>query len=120
MEEDESIASYNNKLKDIANESFALGEAMSNEKLVIKVLRMFPKKFSHMVTTIEEAQDLTTMSVDELIGNLTTFEMSLDNGESNKKNGIAMKSSPEDVNDEYLVEAMNLLAKNECPNYIKK
>ncbi|GAA0144846.1 hypothetical protein LIER_05183 [Lithospermum erythrorhizon] len=81
-DDDESIASYNNKTKDIANESFSLGENMSNEKLVRKILRTFPKKFSHKVTAIEEAQDLTTMRLDELMGNLTTFEMSLDDGES--------------------------------------
>ncbi|GAA0177019.1 hypothetical protein LIER_42121 [Lithospermum erythrorhizon] len=36
MEEDETISTYNSKIKDIANESFALGEVMSNEKMVRK------------------------------------------------------------------------------------
>ncbi|GAA0167549.1 hypothetical protein LIER_40401 [Lithospermum erythrorhizon] len=61
MEEDETIATYNSKIKDIANESFALGERRSNEKLVRKVLRTLPKRFAHKVTTIEEVQNLTTM-----------------------------------------------------------
>ncbi|GAA0151709.1 hypothetical protein LIER_10369 [Lithospermum erythrorhizon] len=64
MEEDETIATYNSKVKDIANESFALGEPMSNEKLVRKVLRTLPKRFANKVTTIKEAQDLTTMRID--------------------------------------------------------
>ncbi|GAA0175026.1 hypothetical protein LIER_28285 [Lithospermum erythrorhizon] len=37
MEEDETIATYNSKMKDIANEFFALGETMNNEKLVRKM-----------------------------------------------------------------------------------
>ncbi|GAA0164166.1 hypothetical protein LIER_39732 [Lithospermum erythrorhizon] len=77
---------------------------MSNEKLVRKVLRTLPKEFAYKVTAIEEAQDLTTMSVDELIGNLTMLEMSLDDGESNKKKGIALRTS----SDEDLVETMNI------------
>ncbi|GAA0143993.1 hypothetical protein LIER_35845 [Lithospermum erythrorhizon] len=36
MEEYETITTYNSKIKDLANESFTLGERMSNEKLVIK------------------------------------------------------------------------------------
>ncbi|GAA0150752.1 hypothetical protein LIER_09619 [Lithospermum erythrorhizon] len=112
VEEDESIAIYNNTLKEMTNESFLLGEPMSNEKLVRKVLRTLPKKFAHKVTTIQEVQDLTTMSLDELIGNLTTFEMSLNERETSKKKGIALKASYVDVNDEELGETINMLAKN--------
>ncbi|GAA0152259.1 hypothetical protein LIER_10780 [Lithospermum erythrorhizon] len=50
--------------EDIANESFALGEVISNEKLVRKVLRTLPKRFAYKVTIIEEAQDLMTMRID--------------------------------------------------------
>ncbi|GAA0151317.1 hypothetical protein LIER_10060 [Lithospermum erythrorhizon] len=71
-------------------------------KLVRKVLRTLPKKFAHKVTGTEEAQDLTTMRIDELMENLTTFEMTLDDGESRKKNGVALKAISEDVNDEDL------------------
>ncbi|GAA0171214.1 hypothetical protein LIER_25300 [Lithospermum erythrorhizon] len=85
---------------------------MSNEKLVRKVLRTFPKKYAHKVTVIEEAQDLTTMSLNKLIGNLATFEMSLNEGELSKKKGIALKATSENVDDEELGETINMLAKN--------
>ncbi|GAA0148626.1 hypothetical protein LIER_08015 [Lithospermum erythrorhizon] len=75
---------------------------MSNEKLVMKVLRTLPKRFAHKVTAIEEAHDWTTMSLDELIGNLATFEMSLNEGESSKKKGVALKAASVDVDDEEL------------------
>ncbi|GAA0169309.1 hypothetical protein LIER_23827 [Lithospermum erythrorhizon] len=119
MEDDETIVSYNNNIKDITNESFSLGEVMSNEKLVRKVLRTHPNKFAHKVTAIEEAQDLTTMRLDEFMENLTTFEMSLDDGESSNKKGIALKATAEATNDENLVETMNLLAKN-CNKILKR
>ncbi|MCI20710.1 gag-pol polyprotein, partial [Trifolium medium] len=77
MDEDESILEFNARLHDIANSSFALGEKMSEEKLARKILRSLPKRFDMNVTTIEEAQDLSSIKVDELNGSLQTFEMAI-------------------------------------------
>ncbi|GAA0148467.1 hypothetical protein LIER_44086 [Lithospermum erythrorhizon] len=55
MNEGETITSYNSKIKDLANEYFALGERINNEKLVRKVFRTLPKRFADKVTAIEEA-----------------------------------------------------------------
>ncbi|GAA0164342.1 hypothetical protein LIER_43680 [Lithospermum erythrorhizon] len=112
MEEDETISSHNSMIKDIASESFALGEMMSNEKLVRKILRTLPKRFAHKFTSVKEAQDLTTMRVDELVGNLTTFEITFDEGDSEKKKGLALKASTEEADEENLAETMNMLATN--------
>jgi hypothetical protein len=78
MDEDETISKFNTRLRDIGNSSFALGEKMPEEKLARKILRSLPKRFNMKVTAIKESQDLSTMKVDELIGSLQTFEMSLD------------------------------------------
>lgn len=93
MMKDESISDFNIRLCDISNNSFSLGEKMSEEKLVRKILRYLPQKIDMKVTTIEEAQDLSTLKVDELIGSLQTFEFSI-NGRSQKKNkGVAFLSN---------------------------
>lgn len=55
MLEDESVVEFNVHLLDIANELFALGEKISKEELVCKVLHSLPKRFDMKVTTIEEA-----------------------------------------------------------------
>src|ERR1044072_7429586 len=73
------------QIRDIANTSFALGEKMTNEKLVRKISRSLPKRFAMKVTAIEEAQDISIMQVDELIGSLQIFELIL-NERSEKKN----------------------------------
>src|ERR1044072_2014787 len=75
MGEDQTIAEFHMQIRDIANSSFALGEKMSDEKLVRKLLRSLPKRFAMKVTAIEEAQDIASMQVDELIGSLQTFEL---------------------------------------------
>lgn len=89
MSEDETIVEFNVRLLDIANESFSLGEKISEEKLVRKVLRSLPRRFDMKVTVIEEAHDITTMKVDELFGSLRTFEMSFDDKSDKKSKNIA-------------------------------
>lgn len=57
---------------------------MSEEKLAKKILRSLPKRFDIKVMTIEKAQDISAIKVDELIGYLQTFEMEL-NDRTGKK-----------------------------------
>ena len=55
INDDESIAEFNVRILDISSELFALGEKISEERLVRKMLRSLPKKFDMKVTAIEEA-----------------------------------------------------------------
>ena len=50
MNEEETIISFNGKLCNIANELFALGEKISEEKLVKKALRSLPPRFAYKAT----------------------------------------------------------------------
>ncbi|KAA0039138.1 gag-pol polyprotein [Cucumis melo var. makuwa] len=92
MTEDESVSKYNERVLKITNDSLLLGEKIPESKIVRKVLRSLPRKFDMKVTTIEEAQDITTLKLDELFGSLVTFEMAITNRESKKGKGIAFKS----------------------------
>lgn len=70
MNDDETIADFSVWVLDLTNESFALGEKISEAKMVKKVLRSLPTRFSIKVTAIEEANDITSMKLDELFGSL--------------------------------------------------
>ena len=85
---------------EIANSSEALGEKMSDEKLVRKILRSLPKRFAMKVTAIEESQDISNMRVDELIGSLQTFEMGMCDGSEKKAKSIAFMSNTEEEEEE--------------------
>ncbi|GAA0145723.1 hypothetical protein LIER_36176 [Lithospermum erythrorhizon] len=85
---------------------------MSNEKKVRKVLRSLPKRFESKVMVIEEAHDLTEMRLDDLIGNLTTYEMKFDSTEMVKKKGVALNASCKEGDEEDLKETVSLLVKN--------
>jgi len=64
MLEDESIQDYYMNILDIANAFDSLGEKTSDEKLVRKILRSLPKRFDMKVTAIEEAQDISSLMVE--------------------------------------------------------
>ena len=73
MTEEKTIAEFHMQIRDIENTYFALGVKMTDEKLVRKILRSLPKRFAMKVTAIEEAQNISKMQVDELIGSLQTL-----------------------------------------------
>ncbi|MCH98533.1 gag-pol polyprotein, partial [Trifolium medium] len=77
MKEDESIHDFQMNVLDFANSFDALGKTIPDEELVGKILRSLPERFDMKVVAIEEAQNLSTLTMDELIGSLQTFELGL-------------------------------------------
>lgn len=91
MKDSEIFYEFNSKLSKIVNSSFNLGEPIPQHKVVKRILRSFPKRFRSKVVAIEEHQDLNSLSVEELVGNLQTYEAN----HCLRKNGkeVALKSS---------------------------
>jgi hypothetical protein len=118
MKEDETIQDYYVNVLDIANRFDSLGEKLSDEKLVRKILRSLPKRIDMKVTTIEEAQDISSMQVDKVIGSLQNFELVVDNKTDMKGKGIAFAANTTDekahgdiADDENLSENLVLLGR---------
>ncbi|GKG36066.1 hypothetical protein Tco_0443744, partial [Tanacetum coccineum] len=66
-----------------------LDESFSSRNHVRKLLRALPRKLRPKVTPIEESNDLLTLLLDELIGNLKVYEVVLE------KDSKASKSKKE-------------------------
>jgi len=67
--------------------------------LVRKILRFLLRTREAKITAIQEAKDLKTLSLDELIGNLQTYELrrnSQQQEETKKECGIALQIIEED------------------------
>ncbi|KAK2359745.1 hypothetical protein QL285_085090 [Trifolium repens] len=96
MEEYECIHDFHMNILDFANSFDSLGEKISEEKLVRKILRSLPKRFDMKVTTIEEAQDISNMRVSELIGSLQTFEIAINDRYEKKKKNLAFVSNTDE------------------------
>ena len=54
MLEDESVAEFNVRIRDLDNESYSLGKPMIDEDLVRKTLRALSPRFKMKITAIEE------------------------------------------------------------------
>ncbi|GJX90796.1 hypothetical protein Tco_0344122 [Tanacetum coccineum] len=75
ISEDESIDSAFVTFNTIITSLKALDEGYSSKNYVRKFLRALHPKWRAKVTAIEESKDLTSLSLDELIGNLKVHEM---------------------------------------------
>ncbi|GKE74987.1 hypothetical protein Tco_1537028, partial [Tanacetum coccineum] len=137
---EETIDSGFTRFNAIVTSLKSLDPDYSSKNHVRKFLRALPLKWRAKVTTIEEAKDLATLPLDELIGNLKVYEMVLDNDgvasktTKEKVKSLALKAkvtrdqtsydsdsqegSDEEV-DEKEAKAFNLLARNFC-NFFRK
>ncbi|GJZ39744.1 zf-CCHC domain-containing protein [Tanacetum coccineum] len=72
--EEESIDNAFAKFNTIITSLKVLDEGFSSKNCVRKFLRALHPKWRAKVTAIEESKNLTTLSLDELIGNLKVYE----------------------------------------------
>ncbi|GAV68733.1 LOW QUALITY PROTEIN: UBN2 domain-containing protein, partial [Cephalotus follicularis] len=99
IHDNESISDMFTCFTTIINSLKNLGKSYPNQELVRKILRCLPKSWTPKVTAIEEAKDLSTLPLEQLIGSLMTHETimkSHEHVESKKKKSIALKASKEE------------------------
>ncbi|GKE23260.1 hypothetical protein Tco_1434772 [Tanacetum coccineum] len=75
ISENESIDSAFVRFNTIITSLKSLDEGYSSKNYVRKFLRALHPKWRAKVTAIEESKDLTSLSLDELFGNLKVYEM---------------------------------------------
>ncbi|GJS16096.1 hypothetical protein Tco_0410568 [Tanacetum coccineum] len=99
--EEESIDNAFAKFNTIITSLKALDEGFSSKNCVRKFLRALHPKWRAKVTAIEESKNLTTLSLDELIGNLKVYEEVIKKDSETVKNkreqsrSIALKARKE-------------------------
>ncbi|GJS40963.1 zf-CCHC domain-containing protein [Tanacetum coccineum] len=99
--EEESIDNAFARFNTIITSLKALNECFSSKNCVRKFLRALHPKWRAKVTAIEESKNLTTLSLDELIGNLKVYEEVIKKDSETVKNkreqsrSIALKARKE-------------------------
>ncbi|XP_077232400.1 uncharacterized protein LOC143869726 [Tasmannia lanceolata] len=73
------------RFTNIMNEFEGLGKVFSNEEMINKILRSLPKTWDPKTTAIEEAKNVETMRLEELVGSLITFELKMKKKETEEK-----------------------------------
>ncbi|GJS82954.1 zf-CCHC domain-containing protein [Tanacetum coccineum] len=107
ISEDESIDSAFARFNTIITSLKALDEGYSSKNYVRKFLRALHPKWRAKVTAIEESKDLTSLSLDELIGNLKVHEMIIKKDSEIvkakvKRKSLALKAKKESSDEECL------------------
>ena len=117
MFDDESFDEFYAKLNDIVNSAYNLGEIYDQLKIVRKILRSLTKDFRPKVTVITKSKDVDSISVDELVESLQSYELDLP--KTSKSKSMALKSVDDDddvdvggFDDELFATEIAYLAKN--------
>jgi hypothetical protein len=85
MNEDETISKYFLRFEELVNAMKGLGEEFDDSLLVQNILRSLADKFNPKVSAIEELNDLKTLSIDQLLGTLTAYEMRINKDKSSTR-----------------------------------
>ncbi|GKB45145.1 hypothetical protein Tco_0890087 [Tanacetum coccineum] len=107
ISEDESIDNDFARFNTIIPSLKALNEGYSSKNYVRIFLRALHPKWRAKVTTIEESKDLTSLSLDELIGNMKVHEVIIKKdskivkGKREQMRSLALKSKIKD--EEYVM-----------------
>jgi hypothetical protein len=75
MKEDEKIASYFLRVDETVNAIIGLGEEIKEYVIVQKVLTSLPMRFDPNISTLEEREDLDSITMDEIHGIFIAYEM---------------------------------------------
>ncbi|MQL84933.1 hypothetical protein Taro_017435 [Colocasia esculenta] len=92
----ETISNMFAWLSNITNGLKALGKNYTYTEIIHKVLRSLPLAWHTKVTVIEDSKNLSTLTVEELIGSLMTYEINLKQEEAEqpklKQKDVALKA----------------------------
>ncbi|PKI72238.1 hypothetical protein CRG98_007375 [Punica granatum] len=118
MEKFKSISEYFSRTLTLVNQMKANGETIRDQQIIEKVLRTFTLQFEYIVKSIEEPRDLSTTSVDELMGSLQKREKgkrdkSFGQKCSNVQAKIASSSSIGDEADKALLFMCDIAVENQ-------
>ncbi|GAV79150.1 UBN2 domain-containing protein [Cephalotus follicularis] len=99
MHDNENASEMFTHFTTIINSLKNLDKSHPNQERVRKILRCLPKTWTPKLTVIEEAKNLTTLPLEQLLDSLMTHETTMKNHEcvhTKKKKTIALRASKEE------------------------
>ena len=85
MRHEETISKYYERIESIVNTTKVLGAEIPDSELVEKVLRTLPIAYNPKVSTIEDWGNIEELTMEELYGILTAYELRLGIDKSSKE-----------------------------------
>ncbi|VFQ98034.1 unnamed protein product [Cuscuta campestris] len=116
-------------IRELANEAENLKRPFTEDSLVLKVLRALPESYAMDAKAIRQAHDIKNMTLDQLMGNLETIELQM-NEEINQKNSVKQiafhshnteeEDDDEDPSDGDYQEQLSLITKQFKKQWMQK
>jgi hypothetical protein len=78
MKKDGEITTYFLRVEEIVNTSRELGEEFDESMVIQKVLRSLPMRFDSKISALEERTYLDSLSMDDIHGIFTSYEMRIE------------------------------------------
>ena len=100
MQETETVEEMIARFTEVTNALEGLGKVYSTYEKVLKVLGSLTTEWANKMTAIEESNDLTTYSLEELFENLKAYQLRLRSQKENvgsKKKEIAFNATTSNV-----------------------
>jgi hypothetical protein len=120
MKEGGNIVEYLHKVDELVNSIRATGEEITDKPIVQKILRSLPMTYDANISTIEDRSDLNTLTIDQLHGIFTAYEMRTENDKS-AKDETAFKPSKTKMRQEKKTnDELSDISYVEEANFIKK
>ena len=98
-----AIRGLGGEVDEVVNAIKGLGGELKEREVVGKVLRTLPMKYDSKVSTLEEQDDVDALTIDELHGIFTTYEMRIGHNEPSRKEAAfkaLSKNQLENLDDE--------------------
>ncbi|KFK35597.1 hypothetical protein AALP_AA4G012100 [Arabis alpina] len=112
MDSQESIGQFSSKLSAIANEAEVLGKTYKDKKLVKKLLRCLPQKFSAHKAVMRVSGSSNSIKFKDLVGMLKSKEMEVDVDRLSKSKGIAFFVEEDRDSLKGMRDEISLMARN--------
>ena len=109
MNEDETISAYFLRIDEVVNARKGLDEHIEEHDIVSKFIRLVLPKFETKISTLEEKKSFSKMTLHQLQGTLTTYEMRISNQASSSSKESAFKVKKHDESDSDLIDALEAL-----------
>lgn len=75
MKDAETVEEFYNRVILLLNQLRLNGEVLEDRRVIEKILRSLTRKFEYVVVAIEESKDLSTLSLESLLGTLQSHEL---------------------------------------------
>jgi hypothetical protein len=120
MKEEENIVEYLHRVDEVVNSIRAAGEELTDKPIVQNILRSLPMRYDAKISTIEDRPELDKLTVDQLHGILTTYEMRTGNEKPSKGETTFKASKTKMKQEKKTNEELSDISDEEISNFMKK